>query len=99
MFSNPSLTTRIAIGKAICFTNETVPDKLLNHHDLQAGTWGLLTVEAGTVSFFRQGDDRAVCGTFQRESLHRHLAGRSSSCHPVCPRTPNAFVTFAQTSY
>ncbi len=44
-------------GKTPLFTNETVPDKLLNHHDLQAGTWGLLTVEAGTVSFFRQGDD------------------------------------------
>ena len=44
-------------GKTPLFTNETVPDKLLNHHDLQAGTWGLLTVEAGTVSFFRQGAD------------------------------------------
>ena len=44
-------------GKTPLFTIKTVPDKLLNHHDLQAGTWGLLTVEAGTVSFFRQGDD------------------------------------------
>ncbi len=44
-------------GRTPLFTNETVPDKLLNHHDLQAGTWGLLTVEAGTVSYFRQGDD------------------------------------------
>ena len=26
-------------GKTPLFTNETVPDKLLNHHDLQAGTW------------------------------------------------------------
>ena len=44
-------------GKTALFTNETVPDKILNHHELQAGTWGLLTVEAGTVSFFRKGDD------------------------------------------
>ena len=44
-------------GKTPLFTNETVPDKILNHHELQAGTWGLLTVEAGTVSFYRQGDD------------------------------------------
>ncbi len=43
-------------GKTRLFTNDTVPDALLNHHDLQAGKWGLLTVEAGTVSFFRQGD-------------------------------------------
>ena len=43
-------------GKTPLFTNDTVPDKILNHHELQAGTWGLLTVEAGTVSFFRQGD-------------------------------------------
>ena len=46
-----------ASGKTPLFTNETVPDKILNHHELQAGTWGRLTVEAGTVSFFRQGDD------------------------------------------
>ena len=46
-----------ASGKTSLFTNETVPDKILNHHELQAGTWGLLTVEAGTVSFFLQGDD------------------------------------------
>ncbi len=44
-------------GKTPLFTNETVPDKILNHHELQAETWGLLTVEAGTVSFFRQGGD------------------------------------------
>ena len=44
-------------GKTALFTNETVPDKILNHHELQAGTWGLLTVEAGTVSFFRKGDE------------------------------------------
>ena len=44
-------------GKTPLFTNGTVPDKILNHHELQAGTWGLLTVEAGTVSFFRKGDD------------------------------------------
>jgi tellurite resistance-related uncharacterized protein len=44
-------------GKTPVFTNGTVPDKILNHHDLQAGTWGLLTVETGTVSFFRKGDD------------------------------------------
>lgn len=44
-------------GKTPLFTNETVPDKILNHHDLQAGTWGLLTVESGTVSFFLKGDD------------------------------------------
>lgn len=47
-------------GKTPLFTNETVPDKILNHHELQAGTWGLLTVEAGTVSFFRKGDDAPV---------------------------------------
>lgn len=47
-------------GKTPLFTNDTVPDKLLNHHDLQAGTWGLLTVEAGTVSFFRKGDEAPV---------------------------------------
>ena len=47
-------------GKTPLFTNETVPDKILNHHELQAGTWGLLTVEAGTVSFFRQGEDVPV---------------------------------------
>lgn len=47
-------------GKTPLFTNETVPDKLLNHHDLQAGTWGLLAVEAGTVSFFRQGDEAPI---------------------------------------
>ncbi len=46
-----------AYGKTPVFTNETVPDKILNHHDLQAGTWGLLTVESGTVSFFLKGDD------------------------------------------
>ncbi|MCY3728613.1 MAG: DUF1971 domain-containing protein [Nitrospira sp.] len=46
-----------AYGKTPVFTNETVPDKILNHHDLQAGTWGLLTVESGTVSFFRKGDE------------------------------------------
>ena len=46
-----------ASGKTPLFTNETVPDKILNHHELQAGTWGLLTVEAGTVSFFRKGDE------------------------------------------
>lgn len=44
-------------GKTPLFTTDTVPDKILNQHDLQAGTWGLLTVESGTVSFFRQGDD------------------------------------------
>lgn len=47
-------------GKTPLFTNETVPDKILTHHELQAGTWGLLTVEAGTVSFFRQGEDTPV---------------------------------------
>ena len=47
-------------GKTPLFTSETVPDKILSHHELQAGTWGLLTVEAGTVSFFRQGDDLPV---------------------------------------
>lgn len=47
-------------GKTPLFTNETVPDKILNHHELQAGTWGLLTVEAGTVSFFRKGDHAPV---------------------------------------
>ena len=46
-----------ASGKTSVFTNETVPDKILNHHELQAGTWGLLTVEVGTVSFFRKGGD------------------------------------------
>lgn len=46
-----------ASGKTPVFTNETVPDKILNHHDLQAGTWGLLTVESGTVSFFLKGDE------------------------------------------
>lgn len=49
-----------ASGKTSLFTNETVPDKILTHHELQAGTWGLLTVEAGTVSFFRQGEDTPV---------------------------------------
>ena len=49
-----------ASGKTSLFTNETVPGKILNHHELQAGTWGLLTVEAGTVSFFRQGEDAPV---------------------------------------
>lgn len=44
-------------GKTPLFTNETVPDKILNHHELQAGTWGLLTVEAGTVNFFLKGGD------------------------------------------
>lgn len=47
-------------GKTPLFTNDTVPDKILNHHELQAGTWGLLTVEAWTVSFFRQGEDAPV---------------------------------------
>lgn len=47
-------------GQTLLFTNESVPDKILNHHELQAGTWGLLTVEAGTVSFFRQGEDTPV---------------------------------------
>lgn len=47
-------------GKTPLFTNKSVPDKILNHHELQAGTWGLLTVEAGTVSFFRKGDDAPV---------------------------------------
>jgi len=47
-------------GKTPLFTTETVPDKILNHHDLQAGTWGLLTVEAGTVRFFRQGDEEPL---------------------------------------
>ena len=47
-------------GKTPLFTNETVPDKILNHHELQAATWGLLTVEAGTVSFFRKGEDTPV---------------------------------------
>ncbi len=47
-------------GKTPLFTNETVPDKILNHHELQAGTWGLLTVEVGTVSFFRKGEDVPV---------------------------------------
>ncbi len=46
-----------AHGTTPVFTNETVPDRILNHHDLQAGTWGLLTVESGTVSFFLKGDD------------------------------------------
>ena len=49
-----------ASGKTPLFTNESVPDKILTHHELQAGTWGLLTVEAGTVSFFRQGEDTPV---------------------------------------
>lgn len=49
-----------ASGKTSLFTNETVSGKILNHHELQAGTWGLLTVEAGTVSFFRQGEDAPV---------------------------------------
>ena len=49
-----------ASGKTSLFTNETVPGKILNHHELQAGTWGLLTVEAGTVNFFRQGEDAPV---------------------------------------
>lgn len=46
-----------ASGKTPLFTNDTVPDKILTHHELQVGTWGLLTVEAGTISFFRQGED------------------------------------------
>ena len=49
-----------ASGKTSLFTNDTVPDKILTHHELQAGTWGLLTVEAGSVSFFRQGEDAPV---------------------------------------
>ena len=49
-----------ASGKTPLFTNETVPNKILNHHELQAGTWGLLTVEAGTVSFFLKGSDAPV---------------------------------------
>ena len=47
-------------GKTPVFTNETVPDTILNHHQLQAGTWGLLTVEAGSVSFFRKEEDTPV---------------------------------------
>lgn len=56
-------------GKTPVFTNETVPDKILNHHDLQAGTWGLLTVESGTVSFFLKGDDAPLAVIASRETF------------------------------
>ncbi len=34
------------------FTAETVPEKLLGHHNLKPGTWGLMHVEKGNVQFF-----------------------------------------------
>ena len=34
------------------FTAATVPEKLLGHHNLKPGTWGLMHVEKGNVQFF-----------------------------------------------
>ncbi len=43
-------------AKTPVFTADTVPSRLLSHHDLKSGTWGLLHVEKGTVRFFVEDD-------------------------------------------
>lgn len=47
-------------AKSPVFTSETVPDNLTSDHSLKAGTWGLLTVEHGDVTFFTKGQDLPV---------------------------------------
>ena len=44
-------------AKSPVFTAETVPDNLTSDHSLKAGTWGLLTVEHGDVTYFTKGPD------------------------------------------
>ncbi len=47
-------------AKSPVYTKKTVPEKLLNHHDLKAGTWGCLNVEEGKVDYFTNGQDVPV---------------------------------------
>lgn len=42
------------------FTSDTVPSKLLSHHDLKPGTWGLMHVKRGAVRFFVEDGDEPV---------------------------------------
>ena len=43
-------------SKTGVFTAETVPEKLKNAHEVKAGTWGLLIVNRGEVTYFREGE-------------------------------------------
>lgn len=59
------------------FTLDTVPSKLLSHHDLKPGTWGLMHVKEGTVQFFVEDVGEPVtilnkCDTFVILPEERH---------------------------
>lgn len=43
-------------AKSPLFNSKTVPDKLLQHHNLKEGTWGLLNVCQGSISFYVDND-------------------------------------------
>ncbi len=38
----------------------TVPGKLLDVHDLKAGTWGRLNVKSGEIDYFLDGEDKPL---------------------------------------
>jgi len=56
--SLPSTVTCYA--QSPTFTHETVPESLLQSHNLKPGTWGLLRVERGTITFFIEEQREAV---------------------------------------
>ena len=81
-----------ASGQTPLFTNETVPDKILTHHELQAGTWGLLTVEAGNGELLPNRRGCAGCGHSHRK---RRLVILPEEVHYVrLSEDAEFFVTF-----
>ena len=49
-----------AYSQSPLFTANTVPEKLLGHHNLKPGTWGLLHVEKGNVQFFVESEQDPI---------------------------------------
>ncbi len=65
-------------SKTPIFTAETVPDKLLGHHNLKPGTWGLMHVEKGNVQFFVENEPDPIArlsaaDTFVIKPEERHF--------------------------
>lgn len=57
------------------FTEETVPERLLNNHNTKAGVWAVIHVEAGELEYMIENKESHIltkenCGVVEPEILH-----------------------------
>ena len=49
------------------FTAKSIPDKFVKHHNLKAGTWGVLTVKSGSVRYYLEDSKEPLATIFAGE--------------------------------